>query len=38
MEEEDPAWHWLTYLTVGDKGFNQKVLEEAFGLADLRRN
>jgi hypothetical protein len=23
---------------VGDEGFNEKVLEEAFGLADLRRN
>lgn len=25
-----------TYLTVGDKGFNQKVLEKASGLANLR--
>lgn len=35
-EEKDPAWYRLTYLTVGDEGFNQKVLEEAFGLANLR--
>ena len=26
-----------TYLTVGNKGFDQKVLEEAFGLANLWR-
>lgn len=38
LKEKDPAWYRLTYLTVGDEGFNQKVLEETFGLANLRGN